>query len=189
MVTFLTFDDYWDYITILYERIPQYIVEIGLFLLIASIVFLWIRRDVSHRRKQVFGLWLFEYVFIIYGSTVLFRVTNCLSRVEVEPLRKYDGILTGKLFVFDPEMLMNILVFVPLGFLLGLTFKRLKWRGILLTGFGISLSIEIIQYFLRRGTAEVDDLIHNTIGCFIGYGIFLLSKIIYTQLTDKVTDG
>lgn len=68
---------------------------------------------------------------------------------------------------------MNVVAFVPIGLLSGWTFK-LKWWQVLIIGFVISLSIEILQYVSKRGFAEFDDVMHNTLGSLIGYGIYAL---------------
>lgn len=34
---------------------------------------------------------------------------------------------------------------------------------------GISVSIEVIQLVTKRGFAETDDVMHNTVGCIVGY--------------------
>ena len=43
-------------------------------------------------------------------------------------------------------------------------------------GGGTSVSIETMQFFLKRGFSEVDDVMHNKMGCLIGYGIYKLLK-------------
>ena len=72
------------------------------------------------------------------------------------------------------NLLLNIALFVPLGFLLPLLSQ--KFESPLLTfftGLGTSLSIELVQTFLKRGLFDVDDLFTNTLGNFIGYSIIL----------------
>ncbi len=67
------------------------------------------------------------------------------------------------------NMLGNLVLFVPVGFLLPLVserFKRLK--PAVTAGAAISLMIEIIQYIIGR-SADVDDLILNTLGFLCGY--------------------
>lgn len=36
---------------------------------------------------------------------------------------------------------------------------------------GISFFIEILQLILCKGLCEVDDVMHKTLGCLIGYGV------------------
>ena len=74
---------------------------------------------------------------------------------------------------------MNVLLFYPGGLLLaGLLPQRFRdRRGMLfaVVCFGLfSLSIELCQHFLQLGTAEVDDVLHNTLGAAAGFAVFHL---------------
>lgn len=74
---------------------------------------------------------------------------------------------------------LNILMFVPLGFLLpfyGETFKKLY--KIVLIGFLTTLIIECVQYVTKIGIFEVDDLLHNTLGVLLGYCIFGIGSVV-----------
>ncbi|MFK4851652.1 VanZ family protein [Microbacterium sp. ZW T6_19] len=80
----------------------------------------------------------------------------------------------------DPSgLLLNALLFAPLGFLMPLVRKITSVWQVLLRGLLASLVIEIGQFVadlavgLRR-VADIDDLIANTVGALIGYGLFLL---------------
>ena len=74
------------------------------------------------------------------------------------------------------EIILNYILFVPLGFLLYLCFGEKRnhsgvWINtvqVVLTGFLLSASIESIQLIFRIGLFEFDDMIGNTIGCLIG---------------------
>lgn len=46
----------------------------------------------------------------------------------------------------------------------------------------ISISIETMQYIFKCGFSEVDDVMHNTLGCAIGFGIAKLMMIIYSAI-------
>ena len=71
----------------------------------------------------------------------------------------------------------NILLFMPWGFSLAwiLPRKKLTYFGVLilaiLTGFGVSLTVEIIQYFLPRRISNFTDVTTNSIGA--GVGVFV----------------
>ena len=83
------------------------------------------------------------------------------------------------------EVRANILLFIPIGFLLPLVVKKMP----LLWGIGFSLLIEIIQFITRRGTCETDDVISNTIGLLIGYAIVTTLRwigILILKLIKKV---
>lgn len=72
------------------------------------------------------------------------------------------------------QVVMNLVAFIPVGFLLGCAFPRLKWWQVLLIGGGFSLLIEVSQLVFKLGLAEFDDVFHNVLGCLVGYGVSLL---------------
>ncbi len=82
------------------------------------------------------------------------------------------GLLTDSIVIRDPRILrgiiLNILLFVPYGYLLSSLFTRLHGWQVVMTGFLFSLLIEMAQLITRLGYADVDDLINNTIGTAVG---------------------
>ena len=93
------------------------------------------------------------------------------------------GLLTGKIAIKDPIILkgviLNILLFVPFGYLMPLLCTRANrsWK-VMLYGLLFSLIIELLQFFTRLGFADVDDLINNTLGAGLGW---LLYKTIFRK--------
>lgn len=77
------------------------------------------------------------------------------------------------------DTILNVILFIPLGFMLPwLWNKYSRISNVALTGFLFSLSIESVQIF-GRGTTDINDLITNTVGTCLGYGIYkLLLKLI-----------
>lgn len=124
------------------------------------------------------------------------------------------GILTmtgiGKLHSFSPRLvltpsedlikltidtILNVILFLPLGFFLPFMYKNYKNVGkIVLTGFLLSLSIEIVQMF-GRGATDVNDLITNTLGTILGYlfykilSKFILKKINITEKSNIISNN
>ena len=81
------------------------------------------------------------------------------------------------------EMLMNVFLFFPLGLTLSnaLPLKWHRWSRIALTAFIsciLSAGIEYAQYRYALGMAEVDDVICNTLGAFIGSTSLLIARAI-----------
>lgn len=65
--------------------------------------------------------------------------------------------------------ILNVLLFIPLGMMLPIGWMKYRInRNTVLFGFGMSLSIEILQIFTFRAT-DVNDLITNTLGTFLGF--------------------
>ena len=81
------------------------------------------------------------------------------------------------------EMLMNVFLFFPLGLTLSNALPRKwhRWGRIILTtliGCILSARIEYAQYCCALGMAEVDDVICNTLGAFIGTTSLLIAHAI-----------
>ena len=79
-------------------------------------------------------------------------------------------ILNGK--IDFAEMIMNVVIFVPLGIYAGIVFKRWITAKKLFLFFLISLIIEGIQLILALGVFDITDIINNTLGGIIGLMIY-----------------
>lgn len=88
------------------------------------------------------------------------------------------------------EALLNLIgntaMFIPLGIVWPSVFKKLNthWK-VIAAGFGASLCIELLQLPFYDRASDIDDLILNTSGFLIGYGIYLLAKRIKAALSRK----
>jgi len=127
----------------------------------------------KRKRIVVCSFLLLSYMLVVLCNTVIFRSTGANSRVELIPFWSYMEVYkTGRAF-FLVESLLNIVLFIPIGVLLSRISKIRKLYIPLLFGFTFSLLIEITQYILKRGWFETDDIIHNTLGCVIGFVVML----------------
>ena len=72
----------------------------------------------------------------------------------------------------------NVAGFLPFGFMLPMIVKRMR-NGLLiiLSGFALSFTVEVIQLITRAGCFDVDDMILNTLGAALGYGIYAVCEI------------
>ncbi len=86
----------------------------------------------------------------------------------------------------DISFFLNILMLIPLGFLVPLIWKDYrKWYKTMLLGAGFSLMIEISQLVTTRAT-DVNDLIANTVGALIGYVIW---KVFFRKHLKEPVNG
>ena len=71
----------------------------------------------------------------------------------------------------------NVIMFVPLGFLPALLWKRFRplWRC-LLWGGAIVVCVELTQLFALVGSCDFDDLMLNLVGIGLGYGLYRLTQ-------------
>ena len=73
----------------------------------------------------------------------------------------------------------NVAMFIPSGIVLPIVYKRLDTFGrVLVAGAGISLCIEIIQLPFRVRATDIDDLVLNTVGVIVGYGLYSLIQYV-----------
>lgn len=78
----------------------------------------------------------------------------------------------GRMITFF-ELIGNIVIFVPIGFLIPLIYKRITWQKLLIFAITISLFIEVLQIVFHVGVFDIDDIILNSFGTMIGYLIFI----------------
>ena len=79
-------------------------------------------------------------------------------------------ILNGKIDV--GEIILNVVIFVPLGVYTGILFGRWVFGRKLFFLFLISLIVEGLQFILAVGAFDITDIITNTLGGIIGLTIF-----------------
>ena len=170
-----------EYALSLYRDIPVTVYEGLLSVLCLGIVIIIAFWGFRNGWRKIAGLVLAEYVFLIYCSTVIFRTAADGNGHNFRPFWSYEAIENGRSELIA-ENVMNVVVFVPIGLLLGFFTQKAQntqkelWRTrmtriplIIGTGMIISVTIEAMQYFFHRGFAETDDVMHNTIGCILGY--------------------
>lgn len=147
------------------------------FLIIAFIAVILLRQKKIVIMQAVSCLLLLTFLAVIFGSTVFTR-TPGLRQYQLEVFWSWKEILKiGKCGRMGSsteggllqENLLNILLLLPVGFLLpGIFNRRLKWWQGLIVGMMISSAIEASQLVLCRGLFEFDDIIHNSLGCMLG---------------------
>lgn len=155
--------------------------------------------------------------FLMTGLLFLFLYTNILIKYSIFPFFLNDGTLQpGKpivnliLFASIHEILVNssaetavrqiignILLFMPLGFLLPIVSQKMrKPAPILITVFCVSLSIELVQFLISLITgvpsrvSDVDDILLNFIGGTLGYLCYLAAnKLIFSKIGGETALG
>lgn len=162
-----------------------------MFLIILFLLGFFAYRIACYFKSKQFNIWreLAIWVFFIYLVIVslltIFKhgvfdipinLNSLKLRLNLIPLIETFKMLTGDWVVAYAwyQVIANVLVFIPLGFLSPLLFKAVyKWWHVLLVGFGGSLIIEGLQILTSRNVVDIDDLIFNTLGAMIGYVVYL----------------
>ena len=141
-------------------------------LLVCTIVLLLFRLKTNYSIfvRQVSFCLLMGYVFLVFCTTIFFREETFEKRYYLHPLWSYS-VLYNKLLA---QIIMNVILFVPIGFFAGGALKKKHIWNALGFGFVLSLFIEVTQLISTRGVFNVDDIIHNTLGCVLGFLCFVL---------------
>lgn len=128
----------------------------------------------SISRKEVLcGLALSVCLVFLLGGTLLNRSIGEEYLIEFIPFWSYYQIFTLQDKPLAWQILYNVLVFIPWGILLPEIFKVMRrFRFVVASAAGLSFVIELVQLIFRLGLFEFDDIFHNTLGAFIGYGLW-----------------
>lgn len=138
------------------------------------------------REAQLMLVYICIVVVVRFTFFPFFKVNGKIEPLVFDPATVFPLRINLIPFVnlFDyevfKELLINVIgnttMFIPLGIVWPSVFKELNTHGkVIAAGVGVSLTIEILQLPLDR-VSDVDDLILNTLGYVIGYGIYLLVK-------------
>lgn len=123
--------------------------------------------------------------------TTLFSRTSGSYEVILTPFATFTAAQQQP--EFYREMLMNVFLFIPPGLTLSnaLPQKWHRWARIALTtliGCILSTGIEYTQYRYALGMAEIDDVICNTLGTFVG-AISLVVSYFFERAIQLAVDA
>ena len=130
--------------------------------------------------RVFFGLYLLLLVYLMFfaeewGRSMLegdYRYNLMPFREIMRYLRYYRQIGPWRVFW---NLCGNIICFIPYGALLpAMRRKKMGFLKVALLSFELTLFIEISQLILRVGSCDVDDMLLNTLGGCMGYGIYRL---------------
>lgn len=164
------------YLVDLGSKIPLSVYVVLLLILFVSLLIIIGSKIISNKRRNIARVLFIGYFILLYCATVFFREVANKQSFKTRPFWSYIALVNGERHpgVLLPQMIMNVVIFIPLGFLLGAAFSNTTlWKTMIVGGLA-SISIELIQLLTNRGTAEYDDVMHNILGCLIGYGVYKL---------------
>ena len=150
-------------------------------------------------------VWLRTKRFFLKREAELILVYICLvvvARFTFFPFSKVNGHIQPLLFnpnsVFPPrinliplvylfdyeirrEALINVIgntaMFIPIGIIWPCVFRKLDTSfKVICAGIGFSLFIEILQLPFFDRVSDIDDLLLNSLGFLLGYGLYRIVK-------------
>lgn len=150
-------------------------------ILLPCMLYVLIQTKGFHRRTNfIHMIWVFIFLYYVYlvlettGIGTIWEIglypgMKLQEEINLIPFR--DGI--------SLSMILNVVMFMPLGFLLPLLWK--EYQSLVRTAiisFCFSCGIEFCQLFNRR-VSDVDDLLMNTLGAILGWLIW----IVFSRIT------
>lgn len=168
----------------------------SIFIIIIGLLFfsLMILKNIINKLYFFYGI-----VFSIYTASVISLTMfpfpyqkELINDVIRENYGKTNNLIPFKtiLYAFSTpinregiiHLIGNIVLFIPLGFMLLIFFDKVKVGKVIFIGFLCRLTIEIMQFLLglyigyNYRSSDIDDVFLNTFGCVIGILLFKILK-------------
>lgn len=120
----------------------------------------------------------YKFIILPYTVFLLYLMFFGMGRlqyedhiVRIKPIFSTVWFIKETISWFDiiKIILGNVVMFIPFGFL-GWVFPQLKnLKNLVITFVSAIVIVEALQYFSRLGVFDVDDVILNTFGVFLGF--------------------
>jgi len=144
------------------------------------------------RQYRSVGVLIGSYLLLAYFSITL-------EIIGFPSLREWQASLTHYGSIFNPVVnfipfsdgyqvfdTLNLVLFVPLGFLLPLLYKQFQPFGkTLLFGILFTIGIEVSQLFTLHRATDINDLIMNTLGVIVGW---LMYRLFFGKKVSKQSE-
>lgn len=150
------------------------------------------KRIIQTLGKVLFVVYVLALIYFLFFSEEYGRVAmeerqyryNLVPFVEIRRFWVYREQL-GFWAVFT-NLFGNVAGFLPFGFMLPVISGKMRsgWM-IVLSGFGLSVAVEVIQLITKVGCFDVDDMILNTAGAAIGYLFFFICNHLRRKIYGK----
>lgn len=124
-------------------------------------------------RIVLFCLYLIVLSYLLFFAESFGRGASGEYRYNFIPFTEIRRYLVHRetigIFGVAVNLLGNIAAFMPFGyFMSGLTENKLKTVSVVLFSMEFSILVEVIQLVSKLGSCDVDDVILNTLGGWIG---------------------
>jgi glycopeptide antibiotics resistance protein len=167
------------------------------------LLFGWIFLETLFRKQKTIGAITVQSSFFVYifavltltGYFILFREVSVhhwwqhmvhrihqRDRVNVELFRMFRIYRLSSI-----QIVGNLMMLLPLGIYIPLLYPKLSgFFTVLFIGFLVSLTIETLQLVTSFRSADVDDILLNTVGCGAGYIIFRMAMLVTRPLRAEL---
>lgn len=171
-----------EFLSLQFRSIPNSVFVVSSLIVSILIVLVFmLRKNPRDTIRAVFSMLLVEYVFIMFCSTVIYRDSHPeLLRVELMPFWNYHDVLLSGKPMYYWEVIFNVVLYIPIGFILGCFYKRIVLAFLIF--LLLAVMTELLQFILHRGLCETDDVIHNTLGGLLGWSLYMFLRVRFFKL-------
>jgi glycopeptide antibiotics resistance protein len=165
------------------SKIPYIVYWILLAVLVVGFALILFSQQ-TQKTQKIARLMLMEWVVLIFCSAVIFREARAERAINLVPLSSYFCIAENSYLKEVAVInLLNICMFLPVGFFLKCGYRSVTYKKVFLVGFIVSFFVELLQFTFSKGLCEVDDVIHNSLGCMVGY--WIANLMLYLNLNER----
>ena len=155
--------------------------------LVISTIYKYIKNISINYKSEILNLFLFLSILFIISLTLFpirlgykfegFEIFNIVPfKIILKMLFEYP------LGLFIYNVIGNIVLFIPFGFFIYIKFEKNKTKT-LLAVLIMTLGVEFIQGFIPYRFCDIDDIILNTFGGYIGIIIY---NILFSKFNNKL---
>lgn len=167
--------NYFDHIS---TNISESLCVVLLLVLCVTAIVIFSRKGVIRiQLRRLLKVMFAEYLVLLFCSTVIFREEMPEAGVK---FALFGGYLDRNMYILK-DALLNVAIFIPIGFCTSVFLRFPKWLKILLLSISLSCTIELSQFILSRGWCDTNDVMNNAVGGLIGYWGYLLWKKLQTR--------
>ena len=132
------------------------------------------------KRQLIVSIVLSVYVVILLYFTVFGRYSHPEYAYQIHIYKSYKHLLEQFDWQSIRQIIINIAMMIPVGFLLPVLIKnKYKYLLTLISALILILFIESMQLVMQCGTFEVDDVVNNLLGTAIGLMLYKIFSTIY----------
>lgn len=131
--------------------------------------------------KELSYLFAIIYIWLLFEILTMTEL-NSAAGMNLVPFSEIFRYQVGtKLFNYN--VLGNIIIFIPFGYLIGEYVNPKKIWPVIITTFCTSIVVEFVQLKIGR-SFDIDDIILNVIGGLVGYLLYIGLSAINRHLPD-----
>lgn len=153
----------------------------------------------DHRKYQLVFLLYIAIVarLVLFRAPLLQTFDNVCAETVMNKIESanFVPLHTIKMYMNFPSiywaiinLVGNVVVFIPLGFLLPISFKKIKhFPKTFFISLALILLIEFGQLLTGLGEFDVDDILLNILGASFGYGFYFVFRMISKYINGRTS--